>query len=56
MFFGYLFLALFIITLVMWDIKNQKKKKFDIRDYQAKKESIWEKILYFLFRGYDDPP
>tara|TARA_Y100000589_G_C27148443_1_gene627887 strand:+ start:904 stop:1206 length:303 start_codon:yes stop_codon:yes gene_type:complete len=57
MFFGYLVLVLFIITLVIWDIKSQKKKKeFDLRDYQAKKGSIWENLLYFLFRGYDDPP
>ena len=56
MFFGYLVFVLFIITLVIWDIKYQKKKKFDIRDYQAKKASIWENILYYLFRGYEAPP
>ena len=36
----------------MYSIKLQKKKvkkKFDIRDYQAKKESNWEHFLDSLF-------
>ena len=45
----------------MWSIKLQKKKvkkKFDIRDYQAKKGSNWEHFLdsLFSFLGSSETP